>query len=341
VEPSRNPQGSPANILAIRFARLGDVALVLPALGVLRAAFPDARLTVMTGTPYASLVRLCPHVDDVIAVDRHSMRDGSRLAAVRDIIALIGDVRSRRFDLVIDFHSFRETNLLAWLSGADCRLGMKRADRAYLGFCFNLEPVIEDKSLHVAEMFDLVVRGVPGVGAAQSVGGPSIEIPDRIREALGPQYSTPAPGSPIVAVYVGASVSSRRWPPERFAAVADHAVSSWGARVLILCGMSSEEESIGREIEAAVAQTGRVRLVSGLDVPHLAAAIGMADLLVSNDTGPMHLGPALGVPTLGIFSQSLPRHYRPSGPEDRYVKKTTVEEVTVGDVIGLMDQMRG
>ena len=61
--------------------------------------------------------------------------------------------------------------------------------------------------------------------------------------------------------------------------------------------------------------------------------------MISNDSGPMHLGPALNVPTLGIFSRSLPIHYRPIGSDDQYVKKDRVEEVTSAEVIQVMEQM--
>src|SRR5262249_62380752 len=101
------------------------------------------------------------------------MRDGSRSAALRDITRLVGEVRRRRFDLVIDFHSFRETNLLTWLSGAHVRIGMKRYRAPYLNFCFNRPPIAEDKSLHVAEMFQKVVETVIPVADAVNESGPS------------------------------------------------------------------------------------------------------------------------------------------------------------------------
>src|SRR5262245_4652969 len=123
----------------------------------LKTAWPEARLTLLTGLRCASIAEMCPAIDEVMAVDRVSMRDGPRLNAARQIAQLVGDIRKRAFDLVIDFHSFRETNLLAWLSGAPARMGMKRFKAPYLSFCFNQPPVLEDKSLHVAEMFRLVV----------------------------------------------------------------------------------------------------------------------------------------------------------------------------------------
>src|SRR5262245_42167616 len=144
---------NPRNILAIRFMRLGDVVLMLPALMSLKARYPQSRLTLLTDERCAPMAEMCPWIDEVIGVNRLAMRDGSVLPALKAIAGLVRDIRRRRFDLVIDFLSFRETNLLTWLSGAPYRLGMKRHRRAYLPFCFNLPPVREDKALHVAEMF--------------------------------------------------------------------------------------------------------------------------------------------------------------------------------------------
>src|SRR2546422_3582979 len=144
-------------ILAIRFARLGDTVLLLPALSLLKRAFPDARLTLLTGHTCAPVAEMCPAIDEVLAVDRLEMRDGPAFKALRDIQRLVRDVRRRRFDLAIDFHSFRETNLLTWISGAPVRIGMKRYQGPYLSFCFNRPAVLEDKSLHVSAMFKKVV----------------------------------------------------------------------------------------------------------------------------------------------------------------------------------------
>src|SRR6185369_5679286 len=98
-------------VLAIRFARLGDVILLLPALASLKERFPDSELTLLTGHRCAPIAKLCPAIDHVIEVDRVAMRDGPVWRALRQMARLVRDVKRRRFDLVVDFHSFRETNL--------------------------------------------------------------------------------------------------------------------------------------------------------------------------------------------------------------------------------------
>ena len=319
-----------SNILAIRLARLGDIALLFPALGILKGAFPGARLTLLTGLPYEPLARLCPSVDEVVPIDRLGMRDGPRRRALRDIFRLVRELRSGGFDLVVDFHSFRETNLLAWASGARYRVGMKRADRAYLPFCFNLDPEPEDKSLHVSEMFRRVVLRIPGLADKRIEPGPSVRTP----EGTGSRSGT------LVALYVGASVASRRWPAARFAALAAQLVERWEASVLILAGVSPEEQAIAESIGASVGRPEKVQVRAVLGIPELVGRIASADLLVSNDSGPMHIGSALAVPTLGIFSESLPRHYRPIGPRDRFIWKRRAGDVQVGDVLEILEEMR-
>jgi ADP-heptose:LPS heptosyltransferase len=156
-------------ILAIRFARLGDVLLLLPALSALKSTFPDARLTFLTGHHCAPVGAMCPFLDEVMAVNRVAMRDGSVIHALLDMKKLVREVRSRRFDLAIDFHSFRETNLLTWLSAANRRLGLRRYNAGYLPFCFNMPGVPEDKGIHVRDMFLRVVQGLGSGVPAESI----------------------------------------------------------------------------------------------------------------------------------------------------------------------------
>src|SRR5215467_488727 len=197
----------PKKILAIRFMRLGDVILLLPALARLKARYPNAHLTLLTDERCAPLAEMCPYIDEVMPVNRLAMRDGPLLPSIKAIANLIGDIRRRRFDVVIDFLSFRETNLLTWISGAAYRLGMKRHDRSYLSFCFNRPPVFEDKTLHVADMFQLMVTAVAGNRGEETPLG-SLILPDSARDCA--METVPEPL--IVSLYVGAPVSVRRWP---------------------------------------------------------------------------------------------------------------------------------
>lgn len=311
-------------ILAIRFARFGDVVLLLPALSLVKHSFPNARLTFLTGHRCAPLAELCPAIDEVIAVDRLAMRDGPVLRAVADMWRLVKDVRRRRFDLVIDFHSFRETNLLTWMSAAPVRIGMKRYRAPYLGFCFNQPPVLEDKNLHVADMFHRVVSAVAG---NQPVSPDArLVVPDALQQWA----SGVGPNKQRLALYVDAPVPDRVWPPELFAQIADFAIETFGAAVVVMSGNSGSP--LAERVREASRHPNLLSLFSNVAVPQLVALIASARAFVSNDTGPMHIGPAVGVSTLGLFSVGYPEHFRPIGPNGRFLRANPIEKIDVREV---------
>jgi ADP-heptose:LPS heptosyltransferase len=322
-------------ILAIRFMRLGDVVLLLPALARLKSSYPAAHLTLLIDERCAPMAEMCPYIDEVMAVNRLAMRDGPVLPSLKGIAGLIKDVRRRQFDLIIDFLSFRETNLLTWFSGAPYRLGMKRFDRSYLPYCFNLPPVLEDKSLHVSDMFQRVVTAAGGKTLTNASSCPVLVLPEPVKAWA----EEVAAGEPVVSLYVDAPVPIRRWPAEHFARVADHVIDRFGARILVLSGGS--ESGIGERARHLCRGAESVSVFSNLSLPQLTALIGRSRLLISNDTGPMHIGPALGVPTFGMFSVGFPEHFRPLGEKSRYLRANPIEAISPEAVIQQVEEMWG
>jgi ADP-heptose:LPS heptosyltransferase len=127
------------------------------------------------------------------------------------------------------------------------------------------------------------------------------------------------------------------WRPEGFAAVADHMIQERGIPVVALPG-NAEQAWVRSFLERARSRN-QIHLLQDLSIPQMAAVIENSRLLVSNDTGPMHLGPALAIPTLGLFSVGLPAHFRPSGSGDRFLQRESLDRITSGEVIGVIDEM--
>jgi ADP-heptose:LPS heptosyltransferase len=305
-------------------ARFGDIVLLLPALTRLKAELPESHLTLLTDARWAPVAAMCPAIDEVLTMDRIGMRDGSYWNALREILRSRAKLRRMKFDAVIDFHGFRETNLIAWWSRAPKRLGLKRAGQSYLRFCFNLPPVLEDKSLHVSDMFVKVVEGLIPL-PSRSQPRPLLAIPpDEIHRAR-----TYLPASPFAVLYVDAPVPERIWPIDRFAKLADHIITHLGGSVVVVAGPGRKPKGF-RE---------GVIVPADLGIPELAAVIASARMLVSNDTGPMHLGPALGIPTVGIFSVGFPAHFRPTGSKDRYFQGNPIERVEMEEVVDAVNQI--
>jgi heptosyltransferase II len=319
---------NPARILLIRLARLGDVILLVSAIKLLRRNFPRSHIAALVGHRCAPILEMCAAIDEVVPVDRVAMRDGSKLAAIRDILGLAETIRRARYELAIDFHGFRETNLLTWYSQAKWRLGLKRTHGSYLSFCFNIEPVLEDKSLHVAEVFRSLLKPL-GVNSHNEQFCLDLAAED-LREADEFLLSSQVPSrSFLVGFNVGAGSPGRMWPKESFAALARQLIRQNGARVIFFSGPQDggychEVARLTNDPHTLVANSLSLRLLAGL--------ISRCRLFVSNDTGPMHLGPATGVPTLGLFSLGHPEHYRPLGPHSRFLQRHPLEALQVEEV---------
>lgn len=325
----------PKKILCLRLARLGDVILLVPALKALRNRFPQAHLTVLTGHRCAPILALCPEVNEVISIDRLKWRDGSKWEAGLEIASLLRKLRHEHYDLVIDFHGFRETNLLTWFSGAPWRIGIKRLHGSYLSFCFSLPPILENKRLHAAEQFCAMLSPL---GEAVTRIDPQLtitEVEERsAREVLNSQGVVR--NRPLVGLNVGAGSPGRVWPAEKFASLARYLDNECHATPLLLSGPLDGDFAKTIQHMAAL---DNCPVVKGLSLPLMAAIISRCRLLVSNDTGPMHLGPALGVPTLGLFSLGFPENYRPLGESSRYLVRNPIENLEFESVRAVVDEM--
>jgi ADP-heptose:LPS heptosyltransferase len=191
--------------------------------------------------------------------------------------------------------------------------------------------VPEDKNIHVSEMFERVAASLTSRVSAQSgplgysVRGPVLHVPDF------------AQGRDALVLYVDAPVPDRIWPPERFAEVADFAIDRLEAKVIVVSSRTGA--GLASRVRAASRHSSQIQLLTDLSLRELAATIASARLLVSNDTGPMHIGPAVGTPTLGLFSVGYPEHFRPIGPADSFLRGSPIEKIAVNEVVAKVGEM--
>ncbi len=322
------------NILVVHFGQMGDVVLGLPALRAIRDHFRSARITTLVGKAAGEVVKLAGVSDDQIVVDRQGLRKDNTLRSLRRIYDLVREVRKRRFDLVIDLHSLSETNILGFLSGAPSRLYSNREGRSLdiLGN-FREKPAREDKSKHLVDRYLDVVAplGIRNADRMVRFMPPKSSV-DRIRG----QYfnGSGSGGKNYVGMFPGAGHPSRQWPLSNFAQLA-RTVSAQNYVPVVFLG--PEEESASNLVRSTFPD--ETIIVEKLDVSGFIAAVSNVEIFVGNDTGPVHLAAAAGVPVVLLLDARAPKTYLPLSDNLNVVSGAVISEITVGQVLASVASM--
>ena len=321
---------NPRNILVIDFGQLGDVVMSLPALRAIRERFPHAQITVVVGRPGAEIIGMSRYADATIEVDRVGLRDGFKPLSVLRIFQVVKDVRQKKFDFVIDLHSFSETNLLGFFSGARKRLFSRRPGRS-LDFLANFSPKpAVDKNDPDQHLIDRYLDVLVPLGIKDSPRVPRLMTrleDDRAIDAM-LRKAKAEMGAPLVGLFPGAGHPGRCWPLEQFAQLADFLIRNDGVRPIIFVG--PEERHLVSPMRALF-PTPCV-ILEKLSIPQLAAAQARLAVFVSNDTGPAHIAAAVGTPIVVLIDLPRPHAYVPTGASQRLIFSESVTAIDVEQV---------
>jgi ADP-heptose:LPS heptosyltransferase len=293
LRAARRPRYKTAlrSVLVIRYSALGDLVLATSVIDPLRARFPEARIEWVTSPAYAPLLEGLPGIERV-----HRLAGGIRQAVE------LGMRLRGRFDLAIDLQNKVRSAVVARAAGrrqiAFRRRTGSQAALAVLG----IDPPV--RGPHATTLYAEALRplGIDRPGRTQ------VALPGTARDAAAQALSGAA--RPRVAIAPGASLATKMWPAERFAAVAD-ALAGDGASI-VLAGGPGDREALGR-FRAAVRAPVAGDLTS-LPVEGLAAGLAAVDLLVACDSGPVHLAGAVGTPALVVFGPTSEERWGPRPP---------------------------
>jgi lipopolysaccharide heptosyltransferase II len=296
------------NVLCVRLDALGDVLMTTPALRALKEGRPLRRLTLLTSPAAAPLAPLLPEVDECLVYDAPWMKATAPRRDSRPDFAMIELLRRRRFDAAVIFTVYSQNPLPAalvcLLAGIPRRLAHCRENPYQLLTEWVREPEPGETIRHeVRRQLDLVAA----VGCRTSDERLSLRVPPSASaavRALLPAAGV-APQRPWVLVHPGASAPSRRYPPGRFAEVADLLAGEHGLPV-VFSGTAPERELID-DVRAAMRSPSST-LAGRLDLAELAALIAEACVLVTNNTGPAHIAAAVGTPVVDLYALTNPQH---------------------------------
>jgi lipopolysaccharide heptosyltransferase II len=296
------PLGAVREIAVVKFWGVGNAALLLPVLQALKRRYPAARLTVVTLAENRPLYAAV--ADRVLTV---RMRPLPR--TLLDLLRVLARLRRLRIDLALDFEQFaRASQVLLFLArpqqgiAFDTR-GQRRAALADVEVAY-------DDARHCGEGFLALARAAGVREQTYRPGGLAVEPQAAARVARWGRSRGLGKARPLVVLHPGSgdNFPGRRWPTRRFGLLARQLVDRHGAVVAVTGGRA--EAHLAREVVEASAHdvddlTGRLTL------QELIALLARATLVVSNDTGPVHLASALGVPVIGLYGPNTPQLYGP------------------------------
>ena len=295
-------------VLIVRLGSLGDIVHAIPAAAAIRRAFPKAAIDWLVDRRQREVLELVPVVNRRISVNTSSA--GS-------LPALLGDLRRARYDVALDLQGLLKSAVLARLSGASRVIGFpadllrERAARFfYTETAGDVAPHVIDKNL---SMLKAVGIRMPEIEFPLEDRNPAIAAEARVRLGI-PE------GAPFAIINPGAAWPNKRWPPVYCAEVARGLAERLGLRSLVLWGPG--EEQLARNVVTAA--NGVAAVSPQTTVADLVSLIKAAAVMISGDTGPMHIAAALGTPLIGIFGPTDPQRNGPWGEDDLVVSRYRV-----------------
>ncbi|RPJ46696.1 MAG: glycosyltransferase family 9 protein [Candidatus Latescibacterota bacterium] len=278
-------------ILVVRWGRLGDVLLAAAATRELRRSFPEARIDFAVKRSFAEAAALLPGVDRILALDGSGLLDLLRFRS--------GSV-AKRVDLFVDLHGNARSRLLAILVRPRRRVVYDRlalTRRALVRWK-------RGKGMPLAPVWRRYL------GALEKAGLAVESAPPRLRG------TAPAAPSGAIVLAPGAGRETKRWPAPRFAEAA-RLLAERTARPIIVVG-SEKERVLLEEVRAGAPD--RARVAAGLPIAEVAALLRSASLVVTTDSGLLHLANGVETPVVAVFGPTTPElGFGPSGSRDRVV----------------------
>lgn len=308
-------------ILAVRNDRLGEFLLNIPALRALKESLQGSRLTLVVSSSVKDLAQDLDCVDEVIVWE-------NRKHKFSEVIRFSRQLKNRKFDICVIFNPSKEFNIISFMAGVTVRLGYNRK------WGFLLTHKIEDRKYlgqkHEVE-YNLELVGLIGVKATDkrlylNVDG---DILGQLSRDLGINNT-----DTVIAVHPWTSDPVKQWPVERFSCLASKLLEYPQVKVVIVGG----QEEITRSNELfAVPKANLINMTGKTSLKELAALLKICRVLVSGDSGPVHLACSVGTPVIAIFRNDIPgktpTRWGPWGKGHRVIQKENLSDITVDEVL--------
>ena len=306
-------------ILVIKPSSLGDVVHALPAVSWLRRRFPDASISWLVNEEYAGLVRTSPDVDDVIPFQR---RRWGRLRQAGGFFRFLRSLRAGKFDVVVDLQGLFRSGFLAFCTGAPRRVGFA-CGREGSPWFYTEQVRFPPSVRHAVDKNMWLVRtafaeGETGAGAPaaenQPATFPELRIPAAAQAAAAARMAKEKliGAWPLIAVAPFTRWESKTWPPEFYARVLDLLTARFPGQRCWLLG-SADQRQAAEQIVTLSTVAKPLNLVGETEFGELLELLRASHVVITTDSGPMHLAAAVNCPVAAIFGPTDPELTGPYG----------------------------
>jgi lipopolysaccharide heptosyltransferase II len=303
----------PRRVLLLRLERIGDLLMALDAIADVRQAWPDAAVDLAVGSWNADLARMIPGVTRVHTADLPWLSRGEQPTSWPALLASAGAWRRSAYDVVINFEPDIRTNFLAWRTAARTRAGYWTGG----GGAFLTSRLAYDPRQHVAWNARRLVADVTGAAMPASPStGPRLRVPPDALAAASARLTGLA--RPWIGVHPSGGRQSKQWHLDRFALTARRLASETGGSIVVTGGPADGAEVAA--VERALAGVAHRSVAGATSLPDVVALVAALDLLVTGDTGPMHIAGAVDTPVVALFGPSEPARYGPRATRERIVR---------------------
>jgi len=310
--------------LIVRLGALGDIVHAIPVAAALRRAFPRAQIDWLVSAKHREILDLVPVIDRRLVINDRPSASASNRFETRgwSLLTALRELRAARYEVVLDLQGLIKSAVLARSSGAARIVGFSsRYARERLARLFYTDSFdggrggvyAADETRHVVEvnLALLELIGIRGAAAEFPIERAASEVAARVVRAVEGRY---------VLINPGAAWPNKRWPPSRFAALARALCTEAGLRSVVLWGPG--ERSLAETVVELA--DGAAILSPETSIGDLVELARSATLMISGDTGPLHLASAVGTPIVGLFGPTRPSRNGPLSSLDISVSRATI-----------------
>ena len=301
-------------ILIVRTDRIGDLLLSAPVIKALRRKYPNSYIAMMVSPDTKDIVEENPYLDEVIIYDKDVKHRGWA-----ETFKFAKNLKKKGFDISIILHPTNRAHLVTYLAGIPQRLGYERK----LGFLLT-DKIPHTKQLGLKHELEYNLDLLKYIGIETQDKDLFMPIKDESEMVVEKvfAYSGIKKTDRVLAIHPCASCLSKIWPAERFAQAADILAQKHGLKIVVVAG--SKDIARAQDVIKNM-RCGVVDLAGKVSVSQLASVLKRCALFISNDSGPVHMAVALGIPVISIFGRSQaglsPRRWGPTGKASKVLHK--------------------